>query len=197
MANWTTHIKKFVNGQRKVLKVECYHGDSREEMLELLAENKLDVLVTSYNTLASDYKKYQEHLEKDDNEAEDDDLAQLQGQLKGLKLAPQVGKEEEHDDDEVVEIASSSRPRRATRKTYAEDLSVSSGSGNESAFESEDEDSDDDESLDDSVEEDESAGEWDEDSYEDLVGDEPMFIFEHSFHRIVLDGKISWPFIYP
>jgi SNF2-related domain len=178
MANWTTQIQQFVNSSRKVLKVACYHGDSRKDMLELLAENKLDVLVTSYNTLASDYKKYLEHLEKDADEAEEE------------KGAAAKQEEEEETQDADVEVEESSRPRRATRQNYAEMLSAGSGSDNDSGFESDDHvGSDEDESLDDAVD-DESAGEWDEDNDEDLT-EEPIFIFEHSFHRIVLDGTFK------
>jgi SNF2 family DNA or RNA helicase len=181
MSNWTTSIKKFVNGQRKVLKVECYHGDSREDMLELLAENKLDVLVTSYNTLASDYKKYLEHLEKDDDEDEE--------QAEDVVATVKKPVEKQYINDVATEVEESSRPRRATRKNYAEMLSAGSDSDNDSGFESDDHggSDDDDESLDESVDDEEFAGEWDEDNDEDLM-EEPMFIFEHSFHRIVLDG---------
>jgi hypothetical protein len=180
MANWTTQIKKFVNGQRKVLKVECYHGDSREDMLGLLAENKLDVLVTSYNTLASDYKKREEY------EAEQEQTAEEQ---------------EAKSDDRIQPVSTTSSIQhiqrggsRVAHRNYAEDSSIDStedDNDDESAASWDDDDNDDESaaSWDDDDDDDESAASWDDDDDDDSFEEgEPTFIFEHSFHRIILDG---------
>lgn len=54
-----TEIDKFVHKKKKnILKVEIYQGPRRIEVLRKLHEGKLDILICSYQTLASDFKKY-------------------------------------------------------------------------------------------------------------------------------------------
>jgi len=61
-SNWVTQIRKHVNGgvDNKFLKVALYHGPNRERSIPLVQYNKIDVLITSYHTLASDWKKLHE-----------------------------------------------------------------------------------------------------------------------------------------
>ena len=169
MANWTTQIKKFVNSTRKILKVECYHGDSREEMLELLAANKLDVLVTSYNTLASDYKKREEYeseqaeeQQRMDNEEQEEEAQQLQQQKSRERIVQPMS-------TSSTSIQRDGARAKNDRQNYSEDSSIDSmeDDDDESATSWSDNDDGDDDSLDEG---------------------EPTFIFDHSFHRIILDG---------
>jgi len=61
-SNWVLQIRKHVNGgvENKVLKVGVYHGANREKSIPLVQYNKIDVLITSYHTLASDLKKLEQ-----------------------------------------------------------------------------------------------------------------------------------------
>lgn len=59
ISNWSIQLKKFVAKEAR-LKVEIYHGPNRAEVLEKVVENKIDVLLTSFDTLASDYKIVEE-----------------------------------------------------------------------------------------------------------------------------------------
>jgi len=58
-SNWVLQIRKHVNGgvENKNLKVAVYHGANRERNIPLVQYNKVDILITSYHTLASDWKK--------------------------------------------------------------------------------------------------------------------------------------------
>lgn len=59
VSNWVLQIRKHVNGNidNKVLKVATYHGSNREKSVPLVQYNKVDILITSYHTLAADLKK--------------------------------------------------------------------------------------------------------------------------------------------
>lgn len=69
MANWMMEIDKFVNKHTKVLNVAIYQGSKREEELIKVKRHQVDVLICSYQTLAADFKKYDEYqvaMEEDD-----------------------------------------------------------------------------------------------------------------------------------
>jgi SWI/SNF-related matrix-associated actin-dependent regulator of chromatin subfamily A3 len=67
MSNWQIQIKKHVNGGGKnnVLAVGLYYGTKRESIVSWVQHNQIDILITSYNTLAYDLKKLD--LESDEN----------------------------------------------------------------------------------------------------------------------------------
>jgi SWI/SNF-related matrix-associated actin-dependent regulator of chromatin subfamily A3 len=62
MANWTMQIRKHVNqrGRKEVLKVASYHGPNRHQMVPMIENNCYDIVLTSYHTLAYDYRIYAE-----------------------------------------------------------------------------------------------------------------------------------------
>ena len=57
--NRVCQIRKHVNANvdNKFLKVCTYHGPNREKSIPLIQYNKVDILITSYHTLAADLKK--------------------------------------------------------------------------------------------------------------------------------------------
>ena len=59
ISNWLCQIRKHVNDHVdcKVLKVGTYHGANRGKTLPLVKFNKIDILLTSYHTLAADLRK--------------------------------------------------------------------------------------------------------------------------------------------
>lgn len=61
MANWQIQIEKHINKRKnkKVLVIAKYHGQARESQLARVQLNQVDILITSYHTLASDFKKYE------------------------------------------------------------------------------------------------------------------------------------------
>lgn len=65
MANWLIQIKKHVNlgGRKIVLKTTRYHGPKRDGLVALIQYNQTDVMITSYNTLSYDYRKYMEEMD--------------------------------------------------------------------------------------------------------------------------------------
>jgi SNF2-related domain len=58
MSNWEIQISKFVNRKHRVLVVEQFHGSTRREVQKLLLKGKVDVLLTSYQTMAVEYRKF-------------------------------------------------------------------------------------------------------------------------------------------
>lgn len=69
MTNWNLQIDQYANTEmREMLKVATYHGPSRGKVLQRLGE--LDVLITSYNTLASDFKIWEDKMGEDSEEKE-------------------------------------------------------------------------------------------------------------------------------
>jgi len=60
IANWTMQIRRHVNrtGRQNILRVGVYHGPSRKQMVKSIQENYYDVVLTSYQTLAYDYRRY-------------------------------------------------------------------------------------------------------------------------------------------
>ena len=60
IANWTTQIRKHVNqmGRKEILKVGIYHGPNRKAMVRSIEANYYDIVLTSYQTLAYDYRRY-------------------------------------------------------------------------------------------------------------------------------------------
>lgn len=60
IANWTTQIRKHVNqmGRKETLKVGIYHGPNRKTMVRSIKANYYDIVLTSYQTLAYDYRRY-------------------------------------------------------------------------------------------------------------------------------------------
>lgn len=60
IANWKVQIRKHVNnmGRKEILKVGVYHGPSRKNLVRLIQSNYYDVVLTSYQTLAYDYRRY-------------------------------------------------------------------------------------------------------------------------------------------
>lgn len=61
MSNWRIQINKHVNGHvpGKFLNVTSYHGPKRETKISLVQYNQTDILITSYNTLAYDLRKWE------------------------------------------------------------------------------------------------------------------------------------------
>ena len=53
LGNWTDQVDSFV--YPGVLNVRLYHGANRHEVLQEVQEGHVDILLVSYNTLASDY----------------------------------------------------------------------------------------------------------------------------------------------
>jgi SNF2 family DNA or RNA helicase len=70
ISNWSLQLSKYVSKEAR-LKVEIYHGPGRHDMLEKICDNKIDVLLTSFDTLASDYKKLELSMESEEKEAEE------------------------------------------------------------------------------------------------------------------------------
>ena len=64
MSNWKMELRKFVNKDRDILKVDFYRGPTREKQLGLLKNQELDILIASYQTLMFDFKKYQLHMKE-------------------------------------------------------------------------------------------------------------------------------------
>lgn len=58
ISNWKIQIEKFVKPGR--LMVALYQGSKREQELEKVQRNKLDVLIAPYKTLVSDHKLHKE-----------------------------------------------------------------------------------------------------------------------------------------
>eukprot|EP00977_Amphora_coffeiformis_P014894 scaffold4244_cov167-Amphora_coffeaeformis.AAC.7 len=60
IANWTMQIRRHVNkmGRKDILRVGVYHGPSRKQMVKSIEANYYDVVLTSYQTLAYDYRRY-------------------------------------------------------------------------------------------------------------------------------------------
>jgi SNF2 family DNA or RNA helicase len=67
IGNWYQQIFNHVNGKvdNKNITIAKYHGPARENMLVRVQQGQLDVLMTSYHTLASDYKTWVEVMEGD------------------------------------------------------------------------------------------------------------------------------------
>lgn len=67
-SNWVLQIRKYVNGgvDNKILRVGLYHGANRERFIPLIQYNKIDVIITSFHTLAADLKKMQHGKNSDD-----------------------------------------------------------------------------------------------------------------------------------
>jgi hypothetical protein len=63
-------LSKYVSKEAR-LKVEIYHGPGQHDMLEKICDNKIDVLLTSFDTLASDYKKLELSMESEEKEVEE------------------------------------------------------------------------------------------------------------------------------
>lgn len=53
-------IRRHVNkgGQKAILRVGVYHGQSRKNMVKSIEANYYDIVLTSYQTLAYDYRRY-------------------------------------------------------------------------------------------------------------------------------------------
>jgi SWI/SNF-related matrix-associated actin-dependent regulator of chromatin subfamily A3 len=70
IGNWYQQIFNHVNGrvENKNITIAKYHGPTRENMLVRVQQGQLDVLMTSYHTLASDYKAWVEAMEGDAEE---------------------------------------------------------------------------------------------------------------------------------
>lgn len=67
MSNWIIQIKKHVNqsDKKKILSVVKYHGPNRRDKTSLVSFNQVDVMITSYGTLASEIKAYNADKETD------------------------------------------------------------------------------------------------------------------------------------
>lgn len=66
IANWTLQIRRHVNmgGRKEILKVGVYHGPNRKNMIPLIQHNQVDIVLTSYQTLAYDYRQYIDESDK-------------------------------------------------------------------------------------------------------------------------------------
>jgi SNF2 family DNA or RNA helicase len=73
-----SHIEKYVNSDKKVLKTALFHGSQRGvKILPKLLKNKFDVVVVSYNTLVSEMsalKKRRYGANEDDSDEELDSI---------------------------------------------------------------------------------------------------------------------------
>ena len=59
ISNWVMQIRRYVNNGRKdILKVGTYHGPNRKNMIASIEGNYYDVVLTSYQTLAYDFRRY-------------------------------------------------------------------------------------------------------------------------------------------
>lgn len=67
MANWMIQISKHVNqsGKKKILTVAKYHGANRHGKTSLVMLNQVDVLITTYHTLATEIKQYEAERENE------------------------------------------------------------------------------------------------------------------------------------
>jgi SNF2-related domain/Ring finger domain len=67
LSAWNMQIKEFVNkdGKKQILCVRNYHGANREDMIAMVSLNQVDILLTTYGTLTSDFKKYIAEKEND------------------------------------------------------------------------------------------------------------------------------------
>lgn len=65
LGNWTDQLNTFV--APGVLNVQLYHGANRHEILPDVQSGNVDVLLVSYNTLASDHDVFAASQDTDDN----------------------------------------------------------------------------------------------------------------------------------
>jgi SNF2 family DNA or RNA helicase len=74
MEHWKTEIKTVV--KTNALKVEVFHGSNRQNALTKVQTGSVDILLTTYETLASHYQSYQAKLAEEAEfakNAEDDE----------------------------------------------------------------------------------------------------------------------------
>jgi len=67
IANWRLQFEQFT--KPRSLKVVEYKGDKRAALLPKVKSGKIDVLLVSYETLTSDLKNFQGHLDEKDAKA--------------------------------------------------------------------------------------------------------------------------------
>jgi SWI/SNF-related matrix-associated actin-dependent regulator of chromatin subfamily A3 len=67
MSAWIMQINKHVNkgGKKPILSFMKYHGPKRKDMTALVQLNQVDILLTSFGTLSSDFKTYIAEKEND------------------------------------------------------------------------------------------------------------------------------------
>jgi len=65
LGNWTDQVNSFV--APGVLNVQLYHGANRHEILSDVQEGNIDILLVSYNTLASDHDAFAASLDASAN----------------------------------------------------------------------------------------------------------------------------------
>jgi hypothetical protein len=201
IANWTLQLDKFVSKEAR-LKVVTYHGPKRDEVLETVFDNKIDVLLTSFDTLASDYKKCEE---KEEAQKEVGGTV-LNGSALNASMMVETKSKSQATSKRITDIATPT-PRKARRKRVrysANDENESSG-GTEHADAPSDSDeetiSDDDSNvlddshvlnesayiLDESNILDESAFTYVDDECSDLLSEGDLeTIFDVGFHRVVV-----------
>ena len=167
LANWKIEIDRFVNAKKTILKVEIYAGIDRSKVLHKVHDGDLDILICSYQTLSSDWRKKQQQLE------DEQETANENGSLDDDNVNVDDG------DSNGGEPGESKRSRRSVaKKSYA-----NSGTGAGASADSEDDYED--------ASESEFESDSDNDSDEDWIGDadeeEELSIFDQEFHRIILD----------
>lgn len=163
IANWQTQFRQFVDKDAR-LNIKVYHGPNRSQVLAQVANNKVDILLTSFQTLASDHKKFED--DQKEKEAEETTAQDATG-------------DDDDDDNDMVVDMSIATPRKA-RKRNAQVSQDGSETDMNASFTSEedDDDDDDDESMYDDDEEEEDCS---------LYGDaDSNCIFNVAFHRIVV-----------
>lgn len=85
IANWEHQILLHVNGRVRNtnLRVDTYHGPKRDAKLLLVQQDGVDILMTSYHTLASDYRKWMDVDDDDRKNGGDKKIPKLKKQRKG------------------------------------------------------------------------------------------------------------------
>jgi SNF2 family DNA or RNA helicase len=68
ISNWELQIHQYLNErvENKNLSAMKYHGSKREDILMKVKQGQVDVLMTSYHTLASDYKTWLADTQSED-----------------------------------------------------------------------------------------------------------------------------------
>jgi SNF2 family DNA or RNA helicase len=158
-----------VNKQKSVLKVAIYAGKDRSEILQKILDGDLDIIICSYQTLSSDWRKKlakeEEKKEKEKENSKDDD-------------DDDMAADDDSDDEDSGSGGSRRHPKRhIEKKSYA-----NGGAGAKEYDDASDDDNDDESEFESDDDDDDNDDEdWDVDAQE-----EPC-IFDLLFHRIILD----------
>lgn len=155
-----------MNKQKSILKIAIYSGKDRSSVLQKIQDGDLDIIICSYQTLSSDWRKKlekeEEEKEKEDSkDGDDDDMAA----------------DDDSDDEDSGSGGSRRHPKRhIEKKSYA-----NGGAGAKEYDDASDDDYDDESEFESDDDDDSDDEDWDVDAQE-----EPC-IFDLLFHRIILD----------